>query len=123
MLSVCSFVPCGFVGLDGCGDGLLLVGGRGWLVLSFAACACACACVCCVVPCHVVCRASLLVICCLSFATGRHVSIVFRCAVLCCSVLLRAVAVVVAGFLLVIGVSSYAVSVALVLSYCLRATY
>ena len=40
---------------------------------------------------------------------------------LCCSVLLRAVAVVVAGFLLVIGVSAYAVSVAPVLSYFLVA--
>ena len=43
---------------------LLLVGGRGWLVLGFAACACACVFVfvCCVVLCHVVCRVSLLVI-------------------------------------------------------------
>ena len=49
----------GFVGLDGCGS-LLLVGGRGWLVLGFAACACVIVFVCCVVPCHAVCRASLL---------------------------------------------------------------
>ena len=58
---------------------------------------------------------------CLSFVISRQLSIVFRSVVLCCSVLLRAVAVVVSGLLLVIGVFAYAVSVALVLSYLLVA--
>ena len=40
--------------------------------------------VCCVVPCHVVCRASLLAILCLSFVTSRQLLIVFLCVVLCC---------------------------------------
>ena len=43
---------------------------------------CVCLCVCCVVPCHVVCRASLLVMFCLSFVTSRQLSIVLRCVVL-----------------------------------------
>ena len=49
-----------------------------------------CLCVCCVVPSHVVCRASLLVIFCLSIVTGRcRWSFVVLCSVvLCCCVLM-----------------------------------
>ena len=45
MFSVCHFVSCGSVGLDGVG--MVAVGGdRGWLVLGFAASACACVSLC-----------------------------------------------------------------------------
>ena len=45
--------------------------------------------VCCLVPCHVVCRASLLVFFffCLSFVTCRHLSLVVGCPSLCCALL------------------------------------
>ena len=75
----------------------------------------------CRVPCHVVCRVSLLVIFCVSFVTGRQLSIVLveLCFVVC---VFACCCCCGCGLLLVAGVSAYAVSIATScqLADCLR---
>ena len=125
---VSALVSCGFVGLDGVV--MVAVGGRvagAWLrcvCLCLCVCVCVCVCLCACLLCGAVsCRVSRVVARYFLFVVG-HLSSVVGCPSVCCALLFCVVACCCCcccGLLLVIGVSAYAVCVALVLSYLLVA--